>query len=199
MRTPGTAEIEMRLLVEAIYQRYGHDFRDYSLASLKRRMLYAQRQMGARTLSALQERILHDAASFAELLQYLTVPVSEMFRDPAYFEALRRHVMPVLQTYASIKIWIAGCSTGEELYSFAILLKEEGLLARTILYATDINPQSLQAAEAGVYDLDHMAGFTDNHQQSGASTSLSDYYTAAYNRAIRIARSPGSAIPPVPR
>jgi len=177
-------DIELQLLLDAVYLKYHYDFRGYAQASLKRRLRTAMTQLDCRTLSQLQDRIVHEPDAFPAVLGFLTVPVSEMFRDPAYFRSIRTHVVPVLRTYPSLKIWIAGCSTGEELYSFAILLKEEGLLARTILYATDINPQSLQAAEAGVYDLDRMAGFTDNHQQSGASTSLSDYYTAAYNRAV---------------
>ena len=184
MRAPNVPEIEMRLLVEAIYQRFGHDFRDYSLASLKRRILYAQREMGARTLSSLQERILHEPAAFEQLLQYLTVPVSEMFRDPAYFLALRQHVIPVLQTYPSIKLWIAGCSTGEEAYSMAILLLEEGLLDRAIVYATDINHASLDKARQGIFPLDHIRDFTRNYQQAGGARSFADYYTAAYGGAL---------------
>lgn len=174
----------MRLLVEAVYQRFGHDFRDYSMASLKRRLLYAQRQMDARTLSALQERILHEPGAFHQLLQYLTVPVSEMFRDPRYFLALRQHVVPVLQTYASVKVWIAGCSTGEEAYSMAILLLEERLLDRTILYATDINHASLDKARQGIFSLEQVQGFTRNYQEAGGARSFSDYYTAAYGRAL---------------
>ena len=184
MKQPSVAEIEMRLLVDAIYQRFGHDFRDYSLASLKRRILYAQREMGARTLSALQERILHEPAAFDQLLQYLTVPVSEMFRDPPYFLALRRHVVPVLRTYPSLKLWVAGCSTGEEAYSLAILLQEEGLLERTILYATDINHASLEKARQGIFPLENMQGFTRNYQRAGGLRSFSDYYTAAYGGAL---------------
>jgi chemotaxis protein methyltransferase CheR len=184
MRVPSVPEIELRLLVEAIYQRFGHDFRDYSLASLKRRVLYAQREMGARTLSALQERILHDPAAFEQMLQYLTVPVSEMFRDPPYFLALRQHVLPVLQTYPSVKVWIAGCSTGEEAYSMAILLLEENLLDRAILYATDINHASLEKARQGIFAMDHMRDFTRNYQQAGGRRSFADYYTAAYGGAL---------------
>lgn len=180
----GPEALEMRLLVEAVYQRFGHDFRDYSPASLKRRLLYAQRQMGVRTLSALQERILHEPDAFHELLQYLTVPVSEMFRDPRYFLALREHVVPVLQTYPSVKVWIAGCSTGEEAYSMAILLLEERLLDRTILYATDINHASLDKARQGIFSLEQVQGFTRNYQQAGGLRSFSDYYTAAYGRAL---------------
>jgi chemotaxis protein methyltransferase CheR len=177
-------DIEIRLLVQAVYLRYGHDFRDYAQASLKRRVLQAQQRMGAASISALQERVLHDAEEFARLLQYLTVPVSEMFRDPAYFLALRRHVMPVLRTYASLKVWVAGCSTGEEPYSLAILLHEEGLLERTILYATDINHASLEKAKQGIFALDDMQGFTRNYQAAGGKRGFSDYYTAAYGGAL---------------
>jgi len=178
------ADIEFRLLVEAVYLRYGHDFRDYAQASLKRRVLQAQQRMGAASLSALQERVLRDAGQFAELLQYLTVPVSEMFRDPAYFLAVRRQVAPVLGTYASLKVWVAGCSTGEEAYSLAILLREEGLLERTILYATDINHAALDRARAGIFRLDAMQDFTRNYQRAGGQRSFSDYYTAAYGGAL---------------
>jgi chemotaxis protein methyltransferase CheR len=180
----GVADIELRLLIEAVYLRYGHDFRDYAQASLKRRMAQAQQRMGAATLSALQERILHDPQQFAELLQYLTVPVSEMFRDPPYFLAIRRHVVPVLGTYPSLKLWVAGCSTGEEAYSMAILLREEGLLERTILYATDINHASLDKARKGIFDLEAMQGFTRNYQRAGGQRSFSEYYTAAYGGAL---------------
>ena len=125
-------EIELRLLIEAIYLRYSYDFRDYSKASLKRRVRQAQAQLGCPTISALQERILHEPQAFMQLLQYLTIPVSEMFRDPGYFLALREQVVPLLHTYPSLKVWVAGCSTGEEVYSLAILLHEEGLLERTL-------------------------------------------------------------------
>jgi chemotaxis protein methyltransferase CheR len=178
------ADIEIRLLVEAIFLRYGQDFRDYAPASLKRRVLQAQQRMGAASISALQESVLHDPDSFNRLLQYLTVPVSEMFRDPAYFLALRRQVVPVLRTYPSLKVWVAGCSTGEEPYSMAILLREEGLLDRTILYATDINHASLAKARQGIFALDAMQTFTRNYQRAGGLRSFSDYYTAAYGGAL---------------
>ncbi len=177
-------DIEIRLLIEAVFLRYGHDFRDYAPASMKRRVLQAQQKMGLPSISALQERVLHNAAEFAVLLQYLTVPVSEMFRDPAYFLALRHHVVPVLRTYPSIKVWVAGCSTGEEPYSLAILLREEGLLDKTILYATDINHASLERARQGIYSLDSMQAFTRNYQKAGGTRSFSDYYTAAYGGAV---------------
>jgi len=177
-------DIELQLLVDAIYLKYHFDFRGYSTASLKRRLRTALIRFECQTLSQLQDRVLHDATVFPALLDFLTVPVSEMFRDPSYFRSLREIVVPLLKTYPSLKVWVAGCSTGEEVYSLAILLREEGLLTRTLIYATDINPQTLQKAEAGVYDLDRIAGFTENHRRSGARSSLSDYYTAAYDRAV---------------
>ena len=179
-----SADIELRLLVDAIYLRYHFDFRGYATASLKRRLASAMTRFGCATLSQLQDRLLHDETVFPQLLDYLTVQVSEMFRDPEYFLALRRDVVPLLRTYPSLKLWVAGCSTGEEVYSLAILLHEEGLLARSLVYATDINAQALRQAEAGIYELDRIAGFTANHQRSGAHGSLSDYYTAAYGRAV---------------
>lgn len=177
-------DIEMRLLVEAIYLKFHYDFRGYASASLKRRMGAAMARFGCRTLSQLQDRMLHDAATFPAMLDFLTVQVSEMFRDPGYFLALREQVVPLLRTYPSLKFWVAGCSHGEEVYSLAILLREEGLLDRSLIYATDINTHALAAAEAGVYDIDRIAGFTENHRRSGARSSLSDYYSAAYGRAV---------------
>jgi chemotaxis protein methyltransferase CheR len=179
-----TVDIELRLLAEAVSLRYGHDFREYSGASFKRRMLYALGQMNLPTVSALQERILHEPDTFSQLLQYLTVPVSEMFRDPSYFRALRQHVVPVLRTYASFKVWVAGCSTGQEAYSLAILLQEEGLLERAMVYATDINPASLDKGRQGIYPLDTMQLYTANYQQAGGLKSFSDYYTAGYGGAL---------------
>jgi chemotaxis protein methyltransferase CheR len=177
-------DLEFRLLIDAVYHKYQYDFRGYSAASLRRRMKSAMAHFGCRTLSQLQDRVLHESEAFAGLLDYLTVQVSEMFRDPSYFRALREHVVPVLRTYPSLKIWVAGCSAGEEAYSLAILLREEGLLAKSLIYATDINPHSLAKAEAGVFAIDRIAGFSLNHQGSGATSSLSDYYTAAYGRAV---------------
>ncbi|MFP2957668.1 CheR family methyltransferase [Myxococcus sp. 1LA] len=177
-------DIELKLLLDAIYLKYHYDFRGYAMASLKRRMTLAAERFGCRTLSQLQDRLIHEPPLFPELLNYLTVQVSEMFRDPSYFRSLRESVVPLLQTYPSLKVWVAGCSTGEEVYSLAILLREEGLLERTLIYATDINTQALQKAEAGVYAVDRIAAFTQNHGQSGAPASLSDYYTAAYGNAV---------------
>ncbi|RBL84492.1 protein-glutamate O-methyltransferase CheR [Streptomyces cavourensis] len=177
-------DIEQRLLLDAIYHHYHYDFRAYAQASLKRRLRSALSQFGCKTLSQLQDRVLHEPAVFTGLLQFLTVQVSDMFRDPSYFLALRNEVVPILRTYPSIKVWVAGCSAGEEVYSLAILLHEEGLLDRTLIYATDINPHALRAAEQGVYDLERVAAFTANHAQSGGRSSLSDYYTARYGRVM---------------
>jgi chemotaxis protein methyltransferase CheR len=177
-------ELEIKLLLEAVYQRYQYDFRDYALGSIERRMTQALRRLGCTTISGLQERVMHDPTAFPVLLGYLTVPLSEMFRDPTYFKAIREQVVPVLETYPSIRIWVAGCSTGEEVYSFAILLAEEGLLARSLIYATDINPESLAKAEAGIYGLDRFQKFTENHRLAGGKGSLSEHYRAAYGSAV---------------
>ena len=180
----GVEDIEIHLLLEALYRRYHYDFRHYAQASIKRRLKQARQQLGFPSYSALQDAVLHDPAMVPRLLDFLTVQVSEMFRDPTYFRAIREKVVPHLKTYPSLKVWIAGCSNGEELHSFAILFREEGLLARTLFYATDINPSALEAAKAGVYALDRIKAFTENHQKSGGKSSLSDYYTAAYGRAV---------------
>jgi chemotaxis protein methyltransferase CheR len=177
-------DIELRMLMEAVYLKYNYDFRDYTGASQKRRVLVAMRELGCDTVSALQARVMHDPQAFAQLLQYLTIPVTEMFRDPEYYAAVRAQVVPFLKTYPSLKIWIAGCSTGEEVYSMAILLKEEGLLERSLVYATDINPQSLEAARRGVFPLDRMRLYTENYQKAGGARAFSDYYTAAYGGAL---------------
>ena len=181
---PDNIDIELRMLVEAVYLKYNYDFRDYTGASQKRRVLVALREMDCETVSELQAKVLHQPEAFSQLLQYLTIPVSEMFRDPEYFAAIRSQVVPFLRTYPSLKIWVAGCSTGEEVYSLAILLHEEGLLERTMIYATDINPVSLDAARRGVFPLDRMRLFTENYQKSGGKRAFSDYYTAAYGGAL---------------
>lgn len=177
-------DIELRLLLDAVYLKYQHDFRHYAYASLRRRMRQAMDRFGCETLSQLQSRLLHEPEVFAQMLEYFTVQVSEMFRDPAYFRAVRSQVVPMLKTYPYVKLWVAGCSTGEEAWSYAILLREEGLLERALIYATDINPAALRTAEAGVYALDRIAGFSANYIAGGGTRSLSDYYTAAYGQAV---------------
>jgi chemotaxis protein methyltransferase CheR len=179
-----TEDIEIQLLLEALYQRYHYDFRHYARASIKRRLKQAMTQMDFRSFSALQDGLLHDPALLPRLLDYLTIQVSEMFRDPSYYRTIREKVVPHLKTYPSLKVWIAGCSGGEELYSFVILFREEGIENRTLFYATDINPEALKTASAGVYALDRIKTFTVNHQKSGGKSSLSDYYTANYGRAV---------------
>lgn len=170
--------------LEAIYVRYQYDFRRYAKASLARRLAAARNRFGDPSLAGLQARVLDEPREFAELLRFLTVQVSDLFRDPAYFRSLREQVVPYLRTYPSIKLWVAGCATGEEAYSFAIMLAEEGLLDRTLVYATDIHPESLRVAQAGVYALDRFARFSENYRLAGGRASLSDYYTAEYSSAV---------------
>ena len=178
-----TDDIEICLLLEAIFRKYHYDFRGYSMASVKRRLIKALEHFDCSSYSMLQDRVLHEPQILADLLSYLTVQVSEMFRDPDYYRSFREKVVPHLRTYPSLKVWIAGCSAGEELYSFSILFREEGLEDRTIFYATDINPDALKAAQAGVYGLDRIRLFTENHQKSGGKSSLADYYTTGYGAA----------------
>lgn len=177
-------DIEIPLLLEAIHRRYHYDFRRYSMASLRRRLAHALERLGCESVSQLQHRVLREPAVFASLLEDLTVPVTELFRDPAYFRAVREHVVPLLRTWPSLKVWVAGCSTGEEVYSMLILLDEEELLSRTILYATDINAESLRRAEAGVYPAERIPRYSANYQRAGGRRSLADYYTAAYDRVL---------------
>lgn len=177
-------ETELSWLLEAIYQKYRYDFRDYSRASMKRRMSQALSELQCATLSVLRHKILRDHEFFSRLLPYLTVPVSEMFRDPSYFRYIREKIIPELRTFPFLKLWIAGCSTGEEVYSFAILLQEEGLLDRTIVYATDINLKSLEKAKNGIFNLHDIQKFTFNYHLSGGRAAFSDYYTTDCNAAI---------------
>lgn len=170
---------ELARLLEAIYKKYQHDFRHYAIASLRRRVTLAMARFGCETVTQLQERCVSEPEVFGQMLQYLTVQVSEMFRDPGYFKAIRLQVIPVLKTYPSVKIWIAGCSTGEEVWSFAIMLAEEGMLDRTVIYASDINPGALKTAAAGIYALKRVAQFSTNYLEAGGTGSLSDYYHAS--------------------
>jgi chemotaxis protein methyltransferase CheR len=171
-------DIELKLLLEGVYLRYQHDFRGYAVASMRRRVQQAMDHFGCETVTQLQDLVLHKPAVFAQMLRYFTVQVSEMFRDPDYFRAVREHVAPVLKTYPSVKIWVAGCSTGEEVWSLAILLEEEDLLSRALIYATDINTDALRVAESGIYPVDRIAQFSHSYRAAGGRRSLSDYYTA---------------------
>ncbi|MEE2860481.1 MAG: CheR family methyltransferase [Paracoccus sp. (in: a-proteobacteria)] len=176
-------DIELDLFLEALNRRYHYDFRSYSRASLVRRANLACERLGCATLSEVQGRLLHDPAVLPDIIDAMTVQVSELFRDPAYYLALRREVLPHLRTFPSLKVWVAGCADGEELYSLAILFREEGLFDRTMFYATEINRRALTKAESGVYAIDRLPVFSQNYQLAGGIGSLSDYYTAAYGRA----------------
>lgn len=176
-------DLEVRLLMEAIYTRYSHDFREYSGASQKRRVLHAMQVLKCESVSALQGLVLRDPQAFAQLLEMLTIPFTEMFREPEFFLALRQQVVPVLHTYPSLKIWVAGCASGEEVYSLAILLHEEGLLERSLIYATDINPAALERARQGIFPISELQQYTRNYQAAGGTAGFSNYYTAAYDAA----------------
>lgn len=177
-------DIEIELLLEAIFRYYGFDFRNYALASIKRRIWSAVYAEGLTTVSGLQEKVLHKDECMERLLYRLSVNVTSMFRDPSFFVTFRNKVVPVLRTYPFIRIWHAGCSTGEEVYSIAILLYEEGLYHRSRLYATDINEVSLRKARSGIFSLELMKEYTQHYLLSGGKRSFSEYYTAAYKNAI---------------
>lgn len=180
--------LEVELLLEAIYRHYGFDFREYAPSSLRRRL--RRRMDGERvgTISALQERVLHDPAAMERLLLDLSINVTAMFRDPGFFVAFRKRVVPLLRTYPFARIWVAGCSTGEEVYSLAILLAEEGLADRVRIYATDINEAVLELARLGVFPLDKMREYTQNYIRAGGRNAFSEYYVARYDGA-QFARS----------
>jgi len=169
-------KIEITLLLEGIYRKYGYDFRNYSYASIRRRIWHRIHLERLANVSLLLERVMHDLDTFHRLLGDLVIPVTEMFRDPEMFLAFRRDVIPLLRQLPDIRIWHAGCSTGEEVHSMAILLYEEGLLDKTRIYATDINENALQRAKDGIIPIDRMKQYTKNYQVSGGGQSFSDYY-----------------------
>jgi chemotaxis protein methyltransferase CheR len=175
--------LELELLLEAVYRRYGFDFREYAPASLKRRLWRRVVAEGLSTVTQLQDRVLHEPACMERLLLDLSINVTAMFRDPSFYLALREQVIPLLRTYPFTRIWCAGCSTGEEVYSLAILLQEAGLYDRTRIYATDINEQVLETARAGVFPLDKMKLYTQNYLKGGGTHEFSEYYVAAYDSA----------------
>jgi chemotaxis protein methyltransferase CheR len=181
---PDLEEIEIQLLLDGIYRYYGFDFRDYALASLKRRIWNAVRAEGQTTISAFTDRLLHDAACMDRFLLTLSVNVTAMFRDPGFYLAFRHKVVPLLRTYPFIRIWHSGCSTGEEAYSMAILLSEEGLYNRCRIYATDMNEAVLRKAREGIFPLEKMRDYTNNYLKAGGKRSFSEYYTAAYDCAM---------------
>jgi chemotaxis protein methyltransferase CheR len=176
--------IELDLLLDAVFRLYGYDFRDYAKTSMRRRIANIMKKEEVSTISALQDRVLHDSRSWERFLAGISVNVSAMFRDPGFFLAFRQYAVPVLRTYPFIRIWQAGCSLGEEAYSLAIMLEEEGLYDRSLIYATDINEVSLRQAREAIYPAELMQKYTQNYVQAGGQQSFSEYYTARYDFAI---------------
>lgn len=179
-----TQNIELQLLLQAIYLKYGYDFRNYAKASIKRRVQHQLVKEGLPSISAMQHRLLYDVSFFERLLLDLSINVTEMFRDPSFYMALRNKVIPALKNFPFLKIWHAGCSSGEEVYSMAILLKEEGLYDRTQIYATDMNEVVLKQAKDGIFDISKLKQYTANYQKAGGRESFSDYYTAHYDHVV---------------
>ena len=179
-----TEALEVELLLDGVFRQYGYDFRDYARTSMRRRLWNIVKSEGLQTISGLQERILHDEAAWERFLQGISVSMSAMFRDPHFFQTFRRRAVPILRTYPFIRIWQAGCSLGEEAYSLAILLQEEGLYDRSLIYSTDINESTLRQAREGIYPAELMQKYTQNYILSGGQRSFSEYYTARYEFAI---------------
>jgi chemotaxis protein methyltransferase CheR len=176
--------LELQLLLEGVFRQYGFDFREYAPASLKRRVWRRVHAEGLTSITALLERVLHEPASMERLLLDLSINVTSMFRDPTFYVAFREQVVPLLRTYPFTRIWVAGCSTGEEVYSLAILLQEEELYERTRIYATDINETVLERAREGVFPLEKMREYTENYIRAGGKSSFSEYYLARYGGAL---------------
>nr|WP_314897060.1 protein-glutamate O-methyltransferase CheR [uncultured Flavobacterium sp.] len=184
MRYKDTSDLEISLLLEAIYRKYGYDFREYSQAHIRRRIMNRMALSGFEDVSQMQSKVLNDEPFASELLQDLSITVTEMFRDPAFYISLREKVIPILKTYPFIKIWHAGCATGEEAYSMAILLQEEGLYDRTTIYATDFNQMALNRAKDGIFSNKMIKDYTTNYQLSGGKESFLSYYTSNYDNVI---------------
>ena len=183
MRPSGIETIEIDLLLEAIYRRYGYDFRSYARASIERRIRQCLSGSGSSTISDMISRVLYDEDFLSRLVQYFSISVTELFRDPFVYRILREEVIPLLRTWPHVKIWCAGCATGEEVYSLAIVLKEEGVFDKSIIYATDFNDASLDQAKQGVYPLDEIREATRKYQEAGGRSSFSRYYHARYGAA----------------
>lgn len=179
-----TSDIEISLLLEAIFQKYGYDFRQYSQAHIRRRIMSRMAMTEYEYVSQMQARVLNDESFASELMQDLSITVTEMFRDPGFYKSLREKVIPILKTYPFIKIWHAGCATGEEAYSMAILLQEEGLYDRTTIYATDFNQLALNQAKEGIFPNKMIKEYSVNYQLSGGKESFSSYYTSSYDNVI---------------
>ena len=184
MRNIDSSEFEFSSLLEAVYQKYGYDFREYSQAHIRRRIKNRMVMSGLDNIAQMQSKILNDNLFAANFLQDLSITVTEMFRDPGFYKSLRENVIPILKTYPFIKIWHAGCSTGEEAYSMAIILQEEGLYDRTTIYATDFNQQALNRAKEGIFSNAMIKEYTANYQLSGGIESFSKYYMSDYDNVI---------------
>ncbi|MDM8558727.1 protein-glutamate O-methyltransferase CheR [Candidatus Parabeggiatoa sp. HSG14] len=179
-----TQNIELQLLLQAIYLKYGYDFRNYAKASIKRRVQHRMTKDGFESISAMQHKLLYDVSFFETLLLDMSINVTEMFRDPGFYFALRKFVVAELKKFPFLKIWHAGCATGEEVYSMAILLKEEGLYDRTQIYATDMNEIVLKQAKDGIFNISRLKQYTANYQKAGGQESFSDYYVAHYDHVV---------------
>ena len=184
MRNKDSSDLEISLLLQAIYQKYGYDFRQYSEAHIRRRIMNRMAMSRLADVSQMQSKVLNDEVFASAFLQDLSITVTEMFRDPFFYRSLRENILPILKTYRFIKIWHAGCATGEEAYSMAILMQEEGLYDRTTIYATDFNQQALNKAKEGIFSNSMMKEYTSNYQLSGGKESFSSYYTSNYGNVI---------------
>ena len=184
MKDINLEQIEIDLLLEAMFRRYGYDFRSYARASIDRRVMQFMSDSGCASVSEMIPRVLHDSDFFSTLARWFSISVTEMFRDPFVYRTVREKVIPMLRTWPHVKIWHAGCATGEEAYSLAIVLKEEGLYDRVTIYATDFNDEALGRARAGIYDLGNIQKATRSYQESGGKSSFSEYYHAGYDAAI---------------
>jgi chemotaxis protein methyltransferase CheR len=184
MQNVENERIEVELLLRAIYLKYGYDFRGYSKASIKRRVLRTLSMTGLKTISEMQHSLLYDQRFFEKLLLDLSINVTAMFRDPSFYEAVRKKVIPVLKAKPFIRIWHAGCATGEEVYSMAVLLKEEGVYEKARIYATDFNEEVLKKAREGIYPIDRLKEYTHNYKNTGGLSSFADYYTARYEHVL---------------
>ncbi|MCG8567808.1 MAG: protein-glutamate O-methyltransferase CheR [Desulfobacterales bacterium] len=184
--TPITPDqnLEIQLLLEAVHRKYGYNFKEYADKHTQRRLQHRLYMDGFDNFSQMIHRVIHDRDFFTTLLTDLSINVTEMFRDPTFFQQIRRDIIPLLQTYAYVKIWHAGCSTGQEAYSMSILLEEAGMKQRSQIYATDFNEVVLRRAREAIYPLDVMKTYTTNYQLAGGSREFSDYYTADYDHAI---------------
>jgi chemotaxis protein methyltransferase CheR len=181
---PDLEQLEVELLLEGVFRQYGFDFRSYAYASIRRRLWKRIEAEGLTTISGLQERVLHDPAMMERLLLDLSINVTAMFRDPGFYRVFREQVVPTLRTYPFIRLWHAGCASGEEVYSMAVILEEEGLYERSRIYATDINEVVLQKAKGGIFPIERMQEYTENYIAAGGKRAFSDYYIAKYGGAL---------------